>query len=84
MSLADVDKATLSPMMQQYAEMKESLGDTFLFYRLGDFYEMFFDDAVKGSKILELALTKRDCPYASSLKIRPSRKASLSAASPGS
>ena len=38
MSLADVDKATLSPMMQQYAEMKESLGDTFLFYRLGDFY----------------------------------------------
>lgn len=61
MSLADVDKATLSPMMQQYAEMKESLGDTFLFYRLGDFYEMFFDDAVKGSKILELALTKRDC-----------------------
>ncbi|MBO4425793.1 MAG: DNA mismatch repair protein MutS, partial [Clostridiales bacterium] len=61
MSLADIDRASLSPMMQQYAEMKESLGDTFLFYRLGDFYEMFFDDAVRGSKILELALTKRDC-----------------------
>ena len=61
MSLADIDRASLSPMMQQYAEMKESLGDTFLFYRLGDFYEMFFDDAVRGSKIVELALTKRDC-----------------------
>jgi len=61
MSLSDIKRQDLSPMMQQYAELKESLGDTFLFYRLGDFYEMFFDDAVKGSAILELALTKRDC-----------------------
>ena len=61
MSLKDIRREDLSPMMQQYAELKESLGSTFLFYRLGDFYEMFFDDAVKGSKILELALTKRDC-----------------------
>ncbi|MCR4688466.1 MAG: DNA mismatch repair protein MutS [Saccharofermentans sp.] len=61
MSLKDINREDLSPMMQQYAQLKESIGDTFLFYRLGDFYEMFFDDAVKGSAILELALTKRDC-----------------------
>ncbi len=48
-------------MMQQYAQMKESLGDTILFYRLGDFYEMFFDDALYVSKTLELTLTARDC-----------------------
>ncbi|MCQ2531464.1 MAG: DNA mismatch repair protein MutS [Saccharofermentans sp.] len=51
----------LSPMMQQYAEMKNKLGDTILFYRLGDFYEMFFDDAFYVSKTLELTLTARDC-----------------------
>ena len=48
-------------MMQHYAEMKAKCEDSFLLYRLGDFYEMFFDDAVKGAKILELALTRRDC-----------------------
>ncbi|MBR0081492.1 MAG: DNA mismatch repair protein MutS [Clostridia bacterium] len=48
-------------MMQHYMAIKEQYPDCFVFYRLGDFYEMFFDDAVKGSKILELTLTGRDC-----------------------
>ena len=48
-------------MMLQYLEVKKQYPDAFLFYRLGDFYEMFFDDAIKASKILELTLTGRDC-----------------------
>lgn len=51
----------LSPMMRQYLEIKEQYKDGFLFFRLGDFYEMFFDDAVKASKELELTLTGKDC-----------------------
>jgi DNA mismatch repair protein MutS len=53
--------AELSPMMQQYLQMKEQNPDTILFFRLGDFYEMFFDDAKLVSKELELVLTGRDC-----------------------
>ncbi len=53
--------ARLSPMMRQYLEIKQKHEDALLFYRLGDFYEMFFDDAVTASKELELALTGRDC-----------------------
>ena len=49
----------LSPMMQQYLATKEQYKDCILFYRLGDFYEMFFDDAVKASKALDLVLTGR-------------------------
>ena len=51
----------LTPMMQQYFTIKEQHKDHVLFYRLGDFYEMFFDDAVEISKELELTLTGRDC-----------------------
>ena len=51
----------MTPMMQQYLEVKKQYPDAFLFYRLGDFYEMFFDDAKAASKILELTLTGRDC-----------------------
>ena len=51
----------LSPMMQKYLETKEQYKDCILFYRLGDFYEMFFDDAVVVSKELELTLTGKDC-----------------------
>ncbi len=51
----------LSQMMQHYFSVKEKHPDCVVFYRLGDFYEMFFDDAVKASKILELTLTGRDC-----------------------
>lgn len=52
---------SLSPMMQHYMQVKEQYPDCFVFYRLGDFYEMFFEDAVEGSKIMELTLTGRDC-----------------------
>lgn len=47
-------------MMEQYMEIKKQYPDAFLFYRLGDFYEMFYDDAIKGSQILELTLTQRN------------------------
>ena len=53
--------AELSPMMRQYFEIKEQYKDTILFFRLGDFYEMFYDDALIASKELELTLTGRDC-----------------------
>ncbi|MHB1315208.1 MAG: DNA mismatch repair protein MutS [Christensenellales bacterium] len=51
----------LSPMMRQYLELKEQYNDCILMFRLGDFYEMFFEDAVNVSKELELTLTGRDC-----------------------
>ncbi len=50
----------LTPMMQQYLDIKRDCQDTILFYRMGDFYEMFYDDAIIASKILGLALTTRD------------------------
>lgn len=53
--------AGLTPMMQQYVETKKKYGDCILFYRLGDFYEMFFEDAKLASKELELTLTGKDC-----------------------
>ena len=53
--------AKLSPMMEQYFRIKEQHKDHILFYRLGDFYEMFYDDAILASKELELTLTGRDC-----------------------
>ncbi len=56
-----IDRRKLSPMMQQYFEVKDKYQDHILFFRLGDFYEMFFDDAIKISKALELTLTGRDC-----------------------
>ncbi|MEG0395750.1 MAG: DNA mismatch repair protein MutS, partial [Oscillospiraceae bacterium] len=51
----------LSPMMKQYFDIKKQHPDEILFFRLGDFYEMFFDDAKLASKELELTLTGRDC-----------------------
>ncbi len=53
--------AKLSPMMTQYMQLKEQYPDALLFFRLGDFYEMFFEDAVLASRELELTLTGRDC-----------------------
>ena len=53
--------AEYSPMMQHYLEMKEKYKDCILFYRLGDFYEMFFDDAINVSRELELTLTGKEC-----------------------
>ena len=51
----------LTPMMQQYMETKKQYPDCILFYRLGDFYEMFFEDAVTVSRELELTLTGNAC-----------------------
>ena len=51
----------LSKMMQHYLSVKDKYKDCLIFYRLGDFYEMFFDDAVKASELLDLTLTGRDC-----------------------
>lgn len=53
--------AEFTPMMKQYLETKEDYKDCILFYRLGDFYEMFFEDAITASKALDIALTGRDC-----------------------
>ena len=55
------EKSEFSPMMQEYLKTKEEYQDCILFYRLGDFYEMFFDDAIKASKELELTLTGKLC-----------------------
>ncbi len=60
MKLCEVDKSKLSPMMQQYVEIKEKYNDVILFFRLGDFYEMFFDDAYTASHELELTLTGKN------------------------
>ena len=54
-------RMNMSPMMQEYCKTKEEYKDCILFYRLGDFYEMFFDDALLVSKELELTLTGKDC-----------------------
>ena len=57
MKRSEVDRTKLSPMMQQYMEIKDNYEDSIIFFRLGDFYEMFFDDAIIASRILELTLT---------------------------
>lgn len=57
----EIDRSKISPMMRQYFEVKDKYEDCVLFFRLGDFYEMFFDDAIVVSKALELTLTGRDC-----------------------
>ena len=59
MKLSEVDRTKLSPMMVQYIEIKDKYKDELVFYRLGDFYEMFFDDALIASRELELTLTGR-------------------------
>lgn len=57
MKRSEVQREKLSPMMQQYMEIKDKYEDCILFFRLGDFYEMFFDDAILASRVLELTLT---------------------------
>lgn len=56
-----IDKNRLTPMMRQYFDVKERYADCILFFRLGDFYEMFFEDAIIASKVLEIALTGKSC-----------------------
>ena len=55
------DEMAISPMMQHYLETKKEYPDCILFYRLGDFYEMFFEDAKIGARVLELTLTGKEC-----------------------
>ena len=57
----DKKKNKLTPMMQQYMEIKDKHKDSILFFRLGDFYEMFFDDALTASRVLEITLTGKNC-----------------------
>ena len=64
MDLSKIDLNKLSPMMRQYIDSKNDAGDAILFFRLGDFYEMFFDDAILVSKLLDLVLTGKDCGLA--------------------
>ena len=61
MKRSDVDRNKLSPMMMQYMEIKDKYEETIVFFRLGDFYEMFFEDAITASRVLELTLTGRNC-----------------------
>ncbi|MGL4949916.1 MAG: DNA mismatch repair protein MutS [Anaeroplasmataceae bacterium] len=60
MKISDVNLDKVSPMMKQYIEIKKTCLDSIVFFRLGDFYEMFFEDALTASKVLEIALTARD------------------------
>ena len=57
MKRSEVQREKLSPMMQQYMEIKDKYEDCIIFFRFGDFYEMFFDDAILASRVLELTLT---------------------------
>ncbi len=63
LNLAEIERGKLTPMMQQYLEQKDLWPDCLLFFRLGDFYELFFDDALTASRELELVLTGRDCGF---------------------
>ena len=61
MHIDDVDLNKISPMMKQYIDIKKENEDNILFFRLGDFYEMFFEDAINVSNLLELTLTGKNC-----------------------
>ena len=60
MNFLEIDKSKYTPMMQQYLDLKKDYQDAIVFFRIGDFYEMFFDDAFVASKELEIALTGKD------------------------
>ena len=63
-------KNELSQMMKSYLQLKENYKDCIVFYRLGDFYEMFFDDAILVSRLLDLTLTGRNCGLAERARAR--------------
>src|SRR3954468_14519301 len=58
-ALGDIQISTHTPMMQQYLRIKAEFPETLVFYRMGDFYELFFDDARKASRLLDVTLTTR-------------------------
>src|ERR1700741_3445208 len=58
--MSDQDLTTLTPMLRQYHAVKQEVPDALLFFRLGDFYELFFEDAVAASRELEITLTARN------------------------
>ena len=58
----------VTPMMQQYLETKKEYPDCILFYRLGDFYEMFYEDALTASKVLEITLTGKTADWKKKLR----------------
>ncbi len=58
--IEDIAESKLTPMLRQYVEAKAESGDAILFFRMGDFFELFFDDALEAAQILDLALTSRD------------------------
>ena len=60
MKRSEVDRSKVTPMMQQYLEIKDANPDVIIFFRLGDFYEMFFEDAIIASRELELTLTGKN------------------------
>ena len=60
-NIEDFDVSKFTPMMQQYLQIKKDYTDVIVFFRLGDFYEMFFDDAIIASRELEIQLTGKDC-----------------------
>jgi DNA mismatch repair protein MutS len=60
LKLEDIAEADLTPMLRQYVAAKAEAGDAILFFRMGDFFELFFDDAIEAASILDLALTSRD------------------------
>jgi len=59
-SLGDISERDLTPMLRQYLDAKAETGDSLLFFRMGDFYELFFEDAIEASELLGLTLTSRD------------------------
>lgn len=63
MKMSEVDINMLSPMMKEYYKTKSEYMDVLLFYRLGDFYEMFFEDAITASHELELTLTGKNAGF---------------------
>ena len=65
----DLHLAKHTPMMQQYLSIKAEYPDTLVFYRMGDFYELFFDDAVKASRLLGITLTQRGATNGTPIKM---------------
>ena len=69
----NVTDTAVTPMMAQFLEIKSEYPDALLFYRMGDFYELFFDDAVSAAAALDIALTKRGSTWAKTSQCAASR-----------